>query len=361
MVSSWSSAASASVPYSFLRPAAPPPPPPPAAVAPSPAGDSLALSGWSAPRGGSSGTGLGPATPIAGGWQDPVGLRQALNRVFQDGVAADLASPLQARKLDGYLAQMQPGQLESLKGLLNAALSKTEQVFVLKAFAANEPWPNLVQYAAEMRGLPEADVIHRSTMRDDRELVQQWQDACGPAMLQVAAGEADPRFAWELNKTFDLAAIDPLGANVAVAEQQKQWLETYGGRAVPRGQGGGTGIAIGQMLNDMLTPITGASYQTVEATDKAQALDQVALTLQGGLDVPLRVVWNPPGVGPDYGHFVLALAVRQGAGGREFQIHDPWNGRTAWVPEPELLAERMPPMFGNYARLTHIYPGAIYA
>jgi hypothetical protein len=250
---------------------------------------------------------------------------------------------------------MQPGQLESLKGLLNAAQTRTEQVFILKAFSANEPWQNLVQFAAEMRGQSESEIVRRCTMRDDSDLVQQWQDACGPTVLQTAAGEVDPRFAWELNKTFDLARIDPAGANGALAQQQRQWLEAYGGRAVQRGQSGGSGIAIGQMLNDMLAPITGTTYETMDASNKSYALDQVASRLAAGYDVPLRISWDRPTGGADSGHFVLALAVRGYPGSREFQIHDPWTGKTAWVPERTLLGDQMPPMFPSYARLTHVY------
>jgi hypothetical protein len=278
-----------------------------------------------------------------------------LTATLNEGTGSDLVGPNQVRKLDQYLAQMQPGQLESLKGLVNAATTRAEQIFILKAFAANEPWANLVQFAAEMRGVPEDEIIRRCTMRDGSDVVQQWQDACGPTMLQAVAGEVDPRFAWELNKTWDIAAIDPLGNNSAVAQQQKQWLEAFGGRAVERGQSGGTGIAIEVMLQQLLAPVTGAQYTTVAADNKSAALNDVAATLQTGFDVPLRISWDRPTGGPDSGHFVLALGVRIGTYGREFQIHDPWTGKTAWVPEMNLMGETMPPMFPNYARLTHFY------
>ena len=355
---------SPAVPPRPVAPPPPPPPPPPPVPAPMPAAyggasyqPAFLYGGQPA---GAAGATLGAAQQLVQTHQNPDALRQEIAGVLAVGQQSDLVGPAQVRKLQGYLAQMQPGQLESLKSLLNAGQTRVEQVFILKAFSANEPWQNLVQFAGEMRGQAESEIIRRCTMRDDRDLVQQWQDACGPTMLQAAAGEVDPRFAWELNKTYDLASIDPLGANNVVAQQQKQWLEAYGGRAVQRGQSGGTGIAIGQMLNDMLGPITGARYDTMPADNKAYALDQVASQLANGFDVPLRISWDRPTGGQDSGHFVLALSVRGYSGSREFQIHDPWTGKTAWVAERTLLGDQMPPMFPSYARLTHIYsPSAV--
>lgn len=307
------------------------------------------------PSAGQGTIGHGPARPLqASGAQADV-LRRELLGVLQEGLRTDLAADTHVRRLHAQLALLQPGQLENVKALLNASVSRVEQIFILKAFAANEPWPHLVQFAQEMRGMPEAEIIRRCTMRDERDLVQQWQDSCGPTMLQVAAGEADPRYAWELNKTWDLGAIDPLGNNQAVAEQQRVWLEQYGGRAVQRGQSGGIGIAIGRMLNEQLSAITGARYTTREIAHKSQALDQVVAALASGFDVPLRISWDPPHAPDDSGHFVLAMAVRNTASGREFQIHDPWTGKSAWVAERELLADRMGPIFDKYARLTHFY------
>jgi hypothetical protein len=309
------------------------------------------------PTGGSGGT-LGPARRFLYTGSAPDALRRELYGAMQEGQASDLVARPHLLRLWQQLSQLQPGQLDSFRQLLEGAQTRVEQIFILKAFAANEPWQALVQYAGEMRGMPEAEIVRRSTMRDDRELVQQWQDSCGPTVLQAAAGELDPRYAWELNKSWDLAAIDPLGANQNLASQQQQWLESYGGRAVERGAAGGAGIALTQMLNDMLTPLTGVRYATVPVGDTRQALAQVAQTLRNGFDVPLRVSWDPPGSGSDSGHFVLAMAVRSGASGEEFQIHDPWTGRTAWVPASMMLADRLPPMFDRYARLTHVYQPA---
>lgn len=296
-------------------------------------------------------TGAGPAQ--LGG--DAGAIRQGMLAIFQEGVGRDLAGGNQMRTLSGYLGQLSPGQLNSIAGLLNQAGTKVEQIFLLKAYAAGEPWANLVQYAGEMRGKSEAEIISKSTMRDDADVIQQWQDSCGPTLVQTLAGEADPRFAWELNKSGDLAKIDPRGANTQIADQQKQWLEQYGGVAVERGGQGGAGMALTQILNDMVGTLAGATYATVEAPSPAAAITPIAQSLQAGYDVPLRISWDQPGSGQDSGHFVLAMSVRQGASGRELQIHDPWTGKTAWVGENQIANNSFQPIFGSYARLSHYY------
>jgi hypothetical protein len=283
--------------------------------------------------------------------------RQSVLNLFQEGVARDWASPVHARTLTNNVYQLSDAQLATLTGLLDGALTRAEQVFILKAFAANEPWDNIARYAQEMRGLPEGEIVRRSTMRDDFDVIQQWQDSCGPTLLQTAAGEADPRYAWELNKmSGDLSRLDPTGANRELAEQQKQWLEQYGGIAVERGQSGGQGIALSQMLNQMLGPVTGATYETLEATNANVDLDQVASLVQSGFDTPIRISWNQPNSGQDSGHFVLAMAVRGTPGAREFQIHDPWTGRTDWVSEGNIAQNSFAPIFNSYARMSHYYP-----
>lgn len=304
-------------------------------------------------------SGGAPAAPAGGGLGAPAALgqtatsqRAAMRAVFANGVAADLAGKNQQAALDSALNQLQDGQIQAIAGLLSQASSQTEQHFILKALIAGESWEGVTQYATEMRGKSEAEIVARSTMRDDQDVIQQWQDACGPTLVQTVAGEADPRYAWELNKIGDLAKIDPAGANRALAEQQKQWLEAYGGVAVERGGSGGQGIALSQMLNDTLGGLTGATYQTAEVKDPTQALDTIQQKLDGGYDVPLRLAWDAQGAS---GHFVLALAARGARGARELQIHDPWSGRTAWVSEQTISQGRFEPLFTSYAKLSHFY------
>lgn len=272
--------------------------------------------------------------------------------LFERGIARDLASLAQLLRLQGLLGTLTPGQRQRLRALLDATTCEAAGVFILKAYAAGEPWDLLVQYAAEMQGMPEEEIIRRSTMRDDPDLTQQWQDACAPATVQTAAGEADPRFAWELSKLADVASI---GIESALAQQQKEWLEAYGGRAVPRGETGGIGIQLQGMLNDLLPPVTGARYRATQRTNLSHALDLIAARLQAGYDVPLCFQWSYTGPADAVYHFSLALAVRGTPGDRWFLIHEVWSGRTAWVHERAIAADRLDPITDGYVHLYYYY------
>lgn len=278
----------------------------------------------------------------------------ALSSAMQVGLAADWVAAPHVRALERRLATATAEELNQLVQLVNAGATNAERVFILKAYAAKEPIAAVAQYAAEMRGMAESEIVRRSTMRDVRELVQQWQDACGPAMLQAMAGEADPRYAWELNKSQDLGAVDA-NMNASIAQQQAAWLQQYGGVAVPRGATGGQGIAITDLLNTVMGGISGATYAPVDVKPNPQAgLEQTAQALASGYDVPIRVSWDA-GPGDGSGHFMLAMAVRGQGGNRQFQIHDPWTGSTAWVAEASILANNFSPLANGFARFTHMY------
>lgn len=277
--------------------------------------------------------------------------REAILAVFEAGVEADIAGKYQLEKLRTYLGTYNDVQIANFAGILGQSASGVEQVFILKSFVAGESWANLLAYAAEMRGQSESEIIRRSTMRDDPDLVQQWQDSCGPSMLQAVAGEADPRYAWELNKLGDISRIDPLGANAALAGQQKEWLEKNGGTAVLRGQTG-RGIPMTEFLNEALGPIVGATYVCQASTNPDYTLNRITEILLNGYDVPICIGWDESG---SSNHFLVMLAVRGQLGNRAFQIHDSWTGKTAWVSEASVRQNRLAPIFDTFAKLSYYY------
>lgn len=294
-----------------------------------------------------------PAAPPAPS-QNTGGLAFALSSAMQVGLSVDWVAAPHVRALERRLATASADELNQLVQLVNAGATHAERVFILKAYAAKESIPAVAQYATEMRGMAEAEIVRRSTMRDSRELVQQWQDACGPAMLQAMAGEADPRYAWELNKSQDLGAVDT-NMNASIAQQQAAWLQQYGGVAVPRGASGGQGIAITDLLNTVMSGLSGATYAPVDVKANPQGgIEQMVHSLNAGYDVPIRVSWDL-GPGDGSGHFMVALAVQGLPGARQLQIHDPWTGRTAWVAEAAILGSNFAPLANGFARFTHLY------
>jgi hypothetical protein len=290
------------------------------------------------------------ATPTPAPTPTPTPL--TIPQLLASGQAQGLLAQPQATALTAYLPTMAATRRAALDGWLSAAGSDMERIFILKALSAGEPDEAVAAYAADMRGKGAAQVLSWSTMSDPMDLVQQWEDACGPALLMTAVGELDPRYAWELNKQYRLTEVAPTGVNAGLAEQQRVWLEGYGGIAVPRGSGGGAGIGISRMLNEMLAPITRASYSVVTVSDTAGALAQIAGVVASGYDVPLRLAWDPSDTAA---HFLLAIATDGQPGALRLQVHDTYTGKTAWVTEAEILSNGFRPIFNVYARLTHWY------
>ena len=293
------------------------------------------------------------ATPVPTPTQAPAGID--LEALLAAGLRRDLLGANQAALLRRHVPTLDASRRGALDSLLSAARSDVERIFVLKTVAAGEPDAYVAAYAGEIRGAAEATLISGSTVRDDSDLVQQWEDACGPSLLMAAAGEVDPRYAWELNKNFALDVIDPYGQNRALADQQKAWLEEYGGVAVERGGTGGRGIGILYLLNDKLSPITKASYTVVPVDDKRAAVAAMADHLARGYDVPLRLAWDPPPTEDGAAHFMLAIAAAGSPGSLQLQIHDSYTGKTAWVSEGDIANDRFSPIFARYGRLTHYY------
>lgn len=276
--------------------------------------------------------------------------------ILERGVMQDLAGRYQLGRLAARLAALSPDEAATLHTLLTQAHQEIEQVFLLKALAAGDPLAYAASYAEAIRGLPEDEIVRRSTMRDASDLIQQWHDACAPSLVQTALGEANPRYAWELNAYFQLDAVDPNGGNAGLAAQQKEWLEAYGGLAVPRNQTGGRGIPLMELINAILGPVVGATYRGVEIADLVQSLEVVAERVHAGYDVPLRILWAHEPIGPAAtSHFVLVLGVDGAPGRRRLQIHDTWSGKTAWVDTDLLFQDRLYPFWDGYARITHYY------
>lgn len=333
-------------------PPAPPAPTPPVVATPAPTPVPSVVVATPAPT-------PAPATPVP----TPVPTPQPsaapasvdVEAVLAAGVRRDLIPPNQAGLLRQYLPMLPAARRTALGELLAAARSETERIVILKAVSAGEPDEAVAGFAAEIRGLAEAALVSGTTMRDDMDLIQQWADSCGPSLLMAAAGEVDPRYTWEINKAFAVSEIDPYGRNAALAEQQKAYLEEYGGVAVERGASGGKGIGILYLLNDKLSPITKATYSVVPVEDKPTAVAAIAASLAEGYDVPLRLAWDPPPTEDGPAHFVLAIAASGAPGAYRIQIHDSYTGKTAWVNEADLVNDRFSPIFWNYGRLTHYY------
>ncbi|MEB3195949.1 MAG: hypothetical protein VKP62_01990 [Candidatus Sericytochromatia bacterium] len=292
------------------------------------------------------------ASPTPGPTPKPLALLLAEGRRAD----LDLLAPADERRIQAALRGLSSARLGHLAGLMQETRSDVEAILILKALGAGEPDASLADYAKQMRGQAPSLLIANSTMRDPLDLRQQWKDACGPAMFMVAAGEVNPRYAWQLNQHFRVAERAHDTHNRQLAEEQKRLLEEFNGVAVPYGSPlQGRGIVIPDLLRKYLTPVTGVGYRVAKVGPVAEAVEAMVPMLQDGYDLPIVVSWDRPEVAAPRHHFMLAIAVRGGRGDREILVHDTDTGRTQWVHEAQLSQQSAAPLLNGYTRLTHWY------
>lgn len=275
--------------------------------------------------------------------------------LFRDGIRRELAGPNHFPALHRFVGSLTLGQRSSLRDLLLQAREPAERFYLLKALAAGGPWDEIAQYATEMRGLAEEEIIRRSSPRGAGALPQQWEFSCAPALVQFALAEADPWFAWQLNKDAEIARGQWASSGMR-GRQQRSWLEQYGGVATPRGDRTGRGITLQELLNDKLGRVLGVTYSCQQVTDFDAALLKIGQHLRAGYDVPLCVSWARPETATgSENHFILVLAVRGSAAACEFEIYDPATGKTGWVSADALRRNTLSPIYNGYQRVTHFY------
>ena len=219
-------------------------------------------------------------------------------------------------------------------------------MLILKTFAAGETMANIEAYAQEIRGREADEVLKNSTMHEEDTLIQQYQQTCGLAMVQVASSEYDPRYAWEMHKLGDVHAVNPDGP---IAKQQVEWLHKYGGEESPRGVEGGKEIGILGPLNDMMGVFVHCTYTCESTPDVDAALSAIAGQVKAGFPAPIRVAFAG-----DIGHFMLVQAVQ----GERYRVYDPYYGKVHWMTSAEFKSGDLVPENGNKAYLTHWYRSA---
>jgi hypothetical protein len=242
--------------------------------------------------------------------------------------------------------------LESL-GARTSRLSETDS----GRLGPTDPMPRnssylqeIEQYSDGIRGHRREELIRRSTMVDIQGdgsrpggLQQAFQHSCAPTTSQIARAESDPISAWAYHRN----------PGMVITEQRIQ-LQQGGGRPVLRGEEGGRGMPISDLLNSRLSPYTGQTYANNPVADSAAgrqaAMDQMDQRLREGNDVPIRVAWSDTNA-----HFLLATDVRGTGNNRDFFITDPWTGRSRWYSQTELAGGQTNFPGTGTGRLANIY------
>lgn len=282
------------------------------------------------------------------------------NALVAQGVALDVIGQAQGGLAAGKLEALLPADRGVLAEEVATASTALAQIMLVKAAVAGEQGPALRELGAALRGKAEPEVAALCLMRGAQDLVQQWQAACGPAVVQTLQGEANPLRALALHRE-PIHLVSPDLRCPQLALEQRKLLEAYGGVAKAREAVGVESPAIPAMLNDHAGPFTGRRYVLEGSTD-LEAFGRLSALLKAGEDVPLRLGFGPQG-GESWAHLVVALAVRGPTGAGEALVHDPFSGKTAWVKEGELRAGLSQPFFSEPARWTHLHrpspvPGA---
>lgn len=198
---------------------------------------------------------------------------------------------------------------------------------------------DLWNYSEKSFATSAPDLVKQTSLsvppRQGQPFLQKWNDSCGPTTVQMLEAERDPVRALTYNQNIKIAPQGGSAVSVQpiVAAKQKQNLEAQGGKAVQRGHIDGDGIT-NSKLAELVAKETGQSYEAknIWFGQRGPALDSIDAALRQGHEVPVSVDW-----GTEQGHFLLMTDVKGQKGAREFHTIDPWSGKTAWIPEAELL------------------------
>jgi len=262
----------------------------------------------------------------------------------------------QAIRAARVAAALPDGDRARFQAAVDGAGSDTQKAFIYKALAAGHPVNEVVDFAGQIHGLADQQLLKDYTLsgplanKDAPGLGQQFSTSCVPSVAETLRGDADPIYAKSVrtqNEDVNLNAPDVKNAPLRGAE--KQLLEgTGGGKAVPfdaKGNAPGGQPTQPNKVDDVLNSVsryTGVTYRQAElprsdalhASDGQMALlDQLGAQLQQGIATPFQVRT------PDNqrAHEALAIAVEGTGAQQRFLVHDPASGDTAWLSRKDLV------------------------
>jgi hypothetical protein len=229
-----------------------------------------------------------------------------------------------------------------------------EWAFLLKAAAAQRSIADITTFAERIRGMSErwlmrnlmvVDLVNDLTAEADPEergIIQQYGNSCGPTSVQLIHAQADPIYALELRsggpieQASENAVDNPESApNQQLADEQADMLNAHhaaGTGNAPTNRTNPTGGAWVEEDMNALSAATGVTYETkiIGAGITAEAaLDALKNGLASGVHVPIIV---GGGLGANNtSHYVVVLL----ASGNRFLVHDVAEGQTVWRTEDD--------------------------
>ena len=205
-------------------------------------------------------------------------------------------------------------------------------------------------------------VVHGSK---GKGIKQQWQMSYGPTTLQAFRAEMDPIYALQLHHENEQLSkstmVSGSSRNPNMAQEQKDILEKFGGRANARGSIFGAlanlkkdgGMDIEDALNKReFKNYLGLTCKSTECEDNYfTAVYGIIGSLDRGQPVPIRVE------GKLGGHFALITGYDGQGDDARFSVHDPWAGAVVVVTAKQIKDKKV--NFAMCTTLTHIFTSEV--
>jgi hypothetical protein len=266
----------------------------------------------------------------------------------------------QASRAELRVLGLPDSEFSALRSLLEQAGSDMEWAFLLKAAAAQRSISDITAFAERIRGMSERWLMRNLMVVDlandltpgeadpeERGIMQQYGNSCGPTSVQLIHAQADPIYALELrsagpiDQAPDNAVSNPETiANQQLANEQAAMLNAHvatGGNA-PTNRTNPAGGAWVETDMNALSAATGVTYTTQiigAGITQEDAINTLKTGLASGVQVPIIV---GGGLGAkNTSHYVMVLI----ASGNRFLIHDVATGDTVWRNEDEFRSNTL--------------------
>jgi hypothetical protein len=260
----------------------------------------------------------------------------------------------QASRAELRVYALSDAENSALRSLLDRAASDMEWAFLLKAAAAQRAISDITIFADRIRGMSErwlmrnlmaVDLANEQNPGQDPEergIMQQYGNSCGPTSMQLIHAQADPIYALELRSAGPIDQAPPQAvsnpetiANQQLAGEQAAILNAHaatgaGGTPANRENPPNTPVPGGAWVEsdiNALASATGVTY-TTQLIGTGITLDNAISTLHNGLDSGVQVpIIVGGGMGPsNTSHYVVVLAASED----RFLVHDVYTGQTVW-------------------------------
>jgi hypothetical protein len=315
---------------------------------------------------------LESASRVAPTGETPVGPRWTQDdaRMLSAATAqVGVITPMMASRVPGAVSALSDADHTAFRGLLGAAGSDTERVFICKAVASGHRVTELYEFTLLIRGMSDAwliqnlNVVSVTSTADSgggSGIIQQFGNSCGPTSVQVITAEADPVYALDLNTSGAIgtapgqAASNPGSiGNALAASGQGSILTSHaagggGGAPEDRQRPVGTQTRGGAWVEADMNArrqATGVEYTRKNVPDEISMDELLAIltvNLGMGIHVPL-IVGSGPG---NYAHYVVAV---RKDGTDRYQVHDVWTGETVWRTAQQFRLGRLALPSGHVA------------